>query len=158
MVAQRFGSVGLSLDRTQDGGSSPLGRGFQGRLRRGLVSALLVSIGSLPMSAVEAWSLGKSSSDDAVALADLPKEARATHQLIREGGPFPYEKDGSVFGNRERILPREPRGFYREYTVPTPWARDRGARRIICGGQEVRNPDVCYYTQDHYASFRRIAP
>lgn len=95
---------------------------------------------------------------DAVALPELPKEARATHGLIRSGGPFPYQKDGSVFGNRERLLPMERRGYYREYTVPTPGARDRGARRIVCGGYQARSPEACYYTADHYSSFRRIAP
>ncbi len=89
-------------------------------------------------------------------VADLPREGQATYQLIRQGGPFPYEKDGVVFGNRERQLPRQERGYYREYTVKTPGSRDRGARRIVCGGQEPRNPRACYYTQDHYASFREI--
>ena len=95
--------------------------------------------------------------DDAVvALASLPAEARHTEQLIRSGGPFPYAKDGSVFGNRERQLPRQARGYYREYTVKTPGARDRGARRIVCGGREAAAPEACYYTADHYASFKRI--
>jgi ribonuclease T1 len=89
-------------------------------------------------------------------VADLPWEGQATYQLIRQGGPFPYEKDGVVFGNRERQLPRQDRGYYREYTVKTPGSRDRGARRIVCGGQEPRKPRACYYTQDHYASFREI--
>ena len=93
-----------------------------------------------------------------VALATLPPEAKATHQLILKGGPFPYSKDGTVFGNRERLLPREPRGHYREYTVKTPGARDRGARRIVCGGKPPTQPAICFYTDDHYASFRRIAP
>jgi ribonuclease T1 len=93
-----------------------------------------------------------------VALSDLPAEARQTEQLIRNGGPFPYAKDGTVFGNRERLLPREPRGFYREYTVKTPGSRDRGARRIVCGGEAPTAPKACYYTADHYASFRRIVP
>ena len=91
-----------------------------------------------------------------VALAELPAEARKTEQLIRSGGPFPYAKDGSVFGNRERLLPRQPRGYYREYTVPVPGARNRGARRIVCGGAQPVAPEACYYTADHYASFRRI--
>ena len=95
---------------------------------------------------------------DAVALADLPVEARDTHRLILQGGPFPYpRKDGSVFGNRERLLPRHPRGYYLDYTVPTPGSRGRGARRIVCGGNLPKAPEVCYYTRDHYASFRRIA-
>lgn len=91
-----------------------------------------------------------------VALADLPPEAVKTHGLILSGGPFPYSKDGSVFGNRERLLPLKTRGFYREYTVKTPGARNRGARRIVCGGQQPTAPEACYYTADHYASFRRI--
>lgn len=91
-----------------------------------------------------------------VALAELPPEARKTEQLIRSGGPFPYAKDGTIFGNRERLLPRKPRGHYREYTVRTPGSRDRGARRIVCGGEAPSAPEVCYYTADHYASFRRI--
>jgi ribonuclease T1 len=95
--------------------------------------------------------------DDAVVvLAALPPEARQTEQLIRRGGPFPYAKDGSVFGNRERQLPRQARGYYREYTVKTPDSRDRGARRIVCGGSQADAPDTCYYTGDHYASFKRI--
>ncbi|MFN7855806.1 MAG: ribonuclease domain-containing protein [Acidovorax sp.] len=90
-----------------------------------------------------------------ITLAELPPQGRATYALIHEGGPFPYEKDGTVFGNRERLLPSKQRGYYREYTVKTPGARNRGARRIVCGGQP-RVPDVCYYTSDHYASFREI--
>ena len=86
-----------------------------------------------------------------------PPEARQTHQLILNGGPFPYQKDGTVFGNRERLLPPRARGHYREYTVKTPGAADRGARRIVCGGSPPNRPDVCYYTGDHYASFSRIA-
>ena len=91
-----------------------------------------------------------------VSLQALPQEARDTHRLILSGGPFPYDKDGTVFGNRERLLPGKARGFYREYTVRTPFSRDRGARRIVCGGQQATAPDNCYYTSDHYASFRRI--
>ena len=90
-----------------------------------------------------------------VALAELPSQGRATYALIHEGGPFPYDKDGSVFGNRERLLPQKKRGYYREYTVRTPGVRHRGARRIVCGGA-LRTPDACYYTSDHYASFREI--
>ena len=93
-----------------------------------------------------------------VALAALPAEAQQTERLIRSGGPFPYAKDGIVFGNREQMLPRQPRGFYREYTVRTPGSHDRGARRIVCGGRQPREPEACFYTEDHYASFRRIAP
>ena len=93
-----------------------------------------------------------------VALAQLPAEAQVTHRLILDGGPFPHSKDGVVFGNRERILPREARGYYHEYTVRTPGARDRGARRIVCGGRETKRPEACYYTADHYTSFQRIVP
>lgn len=92
-----------------------------------------------------------------VARAELPREAQATVALIRAGGPFPYSKDGAVFANRERLLPPEARGYYREYTVETPGARDRGARRIVCGGRKPTLPDACFYTGDHYASFARIA-
>ncbi len=86
-----------------------------------------------------------------VALRDLPTEAQATYRLIRQGGPFPHRKDGSIFGNFEKRLPAYRRGYYREYTVPTPGARNRGARRIVAGqGGEF------YYTHDHYNSFSRI--
>ena len=91
-----------------------------------------------------------------VLLTELPREAQETYRAIRKGGPFPYEKDGTVFGNRERLLPREDRGFYREYTVRTPGERTRGARRIVCGGPVPTEPKACYYTQDHYASFRTM--
>jgi ribonuclease T1 len=86
-----------------------------------------------------------------VAPSDLPPQARATLQLIEQGGPFPYSRDGVTFGNYERLLPQRPRGYYREYTVPTPGARNRGARRIIAGKYGER-----YYTDDHYRTFRRI--
>ncbi|MCG2594656.1 guanine-specific ribonuclease N1 and T1 [Ramlibacter sp. XY19] len=90
-----------------------------------------------------------------VKVAELPKQGQETYERIRQGGPFPYDKDGTVFGNRERQLPAESRGYYREYTVATPRSRDRGARRIVCGGP-ARAPHACYYTADHYASFRKI--
>jgi ribonuclease T1 len=85
-----------------------------------------------------------------VAIAELPREARETLTLIKRGGPFPYRKDGSTFGNFEQRLPVHSRGYYREYTVPTPGATDRGARRIVAGA------DGYYYSEDHYGSFRRI--
>ena len=87
--------------------------------------------------------------------AGLPPEALETLALIQRGGPFPYRKDGTTFQNRERLLPAKPRGYYREYTVPTPGSRDRGARRIVAGGNP---PEVFYYTADHYSSFRQIEP
>ncbi len=80
----------------------------------------------------------------------LPKEVEQTVVLIQQGGPFPYSKDGVVFQNRERRLPERERGCYREYTVPTPGSRDRGARRIVTGG---RPASVYYYTADHYRNF-----
>ena len=92
----------------------------------------------------------------AVAIGSLPPEAQSTYQLIYAGGPFPYGKDGTVFLNRERLLPAKGRGYYREYTVKTPRSRDRGPRRIVCGGPS-RVPQACYYTADHYTSFSRIA-
>lgn len=106
-----------------------------------LLSGLLLFVASsvLASSAGEIWS------------ASLPPEARETIALIRKGGPFPYERDGAVFGNRERRLPARERGWYREYTVRTPGARDRGARRIVAG-----RDGTLYYTGDHYRSFRRI--
>ncbi|GAA4342711.1 hypothetical protein GCM10023165_24580 [Variovorax defluvii] len=94
---------------------------------------------------------------ETIALAELPVQGRRTYGAILNGGPFPYEKDGSVFGNRERLLPQARRGHYREYTVETPGSRDRGARRIVCGGERT-TPSACWYTADHYASFRRIVP
>ena len=97
--------------------------------------------------------LEKSSGLPTIGVAELPKEGRETLALIRKGGPYPYAKDGTIFSNRERILPKQPRGFYHEYTVKTPGARDRGARRIICGGKRQQ---ICYYTGDHYASFKTI--
>lgn len=90
-----------------------------------------------------------------VALADLPDPARHLYRLIAQGGPFAYDKDGTVFFNRERLLPVRPRGYYREYTVAHPSARSRGARRIVCGGAP-RQPDACWYTADHYQSFTPI--
>jgi ribonuclease T1 len=90
-----------------------------------------------------------------VAVSALPAEARTTLELIRGGGPFPYSRDGVVFSNRERLLPAQPRGYYHEYTVPTRSAKTRGARRIVCGGN-VAALSECYYSDDHYQSFRKI--
>ena len=91
-----------------------------------------------------------------VVRAELPAQAQTMMTLIEQGGPFKYDKDGTVFGNREKILPARQRGYYREYTVKTPGERSRGARRIVCGGQQPRSPDACFYTDDHYGSFRQI--
>lgn len=86
-----------------------------------------------------------------IAVQKLPDEARQTLALIGTNGPFPYQRDGAVFSNREGRLPKRERGYYREYTVKTPGARDRGARRIVAGRGGER-----YYSDDHYRSFRRI--
>ncbi len=100
--------------------------------------------------------LAKAPSDaPPIAVTHLPKEARTTLELIADGGPFPYSRDGVVFGNREKLLPLHPHGYYHEYTVPTPGSTTRGARRIICGGAKSSVLE-CYYSNDHYQSFRRI--
>jgi len=92
---------------------------------------------------------------EAVAVRDLPVEARQTLFLIKQGGPFPYPRDGVVFGNYEGVLPKEKRGYYHEYTVKTPGVRHRGARRIIAGGT-LQEGQEYFYTDDHYVSFKRI--
>ena len=121
-----------------------------------LTSFLLAAAITSPLAQARSLTDRPAESKSAVvSVAELPRQGRETYELIRQGGPFPYDKDGSVFGNRERLLPSERRGFYREYTVATPGSRDRGARRIVCGGPQ-RAPHACYYTADHYASFRKI--
>jgi ribonuclease T1 len=92
-----------------------------------------------------------------IKVTELPRQGGEMFALIHRGGPFASEKDGAVFGNRERLLPPYKRGYYREYTVTTPGLGHRGTRRIVCGGPAI-TPDVCYYTADHYASFRKILP
>ncbi len=94
--------------------------------------------------------------DDTIRATALPSEARRTLALIKQGGPFPYAKDGAVFGNYEGLLPKQPRGYYHEFTVKTPGSRNRGARRLVVGGKVITSSDEFYYTADHYASFRRI--
>jgi ribonuclease T1 len=106
-------------------------------------------LGAPPLAAKTA------ATDAAIARDTLPPEARETLALIHQGGPFRYDRDGIVFGNREKLLPAKPRSYYHEYTVGTPGVKTRGARRIICGGPE-KAPDACWYTQDHYQSFMRI--
>ncbi|WP_397412558.1 ribonuclease domain-containing protein [Polaromonas sp.] len=125
------------------------------RLAAAVVLAAL-STGFSP-SSVEAKGPVPAAEVSTISVAALPEQARHMVRLIYQGGPFRYDKDGSVFGNRERILPAKTRGYYREYTVRTPGERSRGARRIVCGGFVPTTPDACYYTDDHYASFRRIA-
>jgi ribonuclease T1 len=111
-----------------------------------LVAALL-ALASLPADAQR----GPAPDATEVDAAQLPKEARETLALIKKGGPYPYAKDGTVFGNREGRLPKQKRGYYREFTVKTPGERTRGARRIVAGP-----PGEYWYTDDHYATFRRI--
>ena len=127
-----------------------------GRLRTAGFAVLLVlsaSFMGLHPSLVQA----KGSVDTGtIAVSQMPPQGQSMMTLIFQGGPFRYDKDGTVFGNRERILPAKNRGYYREYTVKTPSERTRGARRIICGGLKPAAPDACYYTDDHYASFRKI--
>lgn len=118
---------------------------------RAIAAALTVSLAFLAPGAGAQRAPAKPSLVGEIPAAQLPAEARATLALIRKGGPFPYAKDGAVFSNREKALPRQRRGYYREYTVKTPHVRTRGARRIIWGaGGEF------YYTDDHYNHFWRI--
>lgn len=111
--------------------------------------ALLLAIAALA-GVAQFNATGKSAE---ISAAELPGEARDTLALIRGGGPFPYTKDGAVFSNREGRLPERERGYYREYTVKTPGNRSRGARRIVAG-----EAGDYWYTEDHYATFRRIRP
>ena len=111
---------------------------------------VVFALASMPVEAGELPSLGKDAIG-IIAVAELPAEARDALRAIKQGGPFAYPRDGVAFKNYERILPQQPRGYYREYTVKTPGARNRGARRIVCG-----KPVECYYTADHYQTFKRI--
>ncbi|PIV88119.1 MAG: ribonuclease [Hydrogenophilales bacterium CG17_big_fil_post_rev_8_21_14_2_50_63_12] len=113
---------------------------------------LFLLLALLPFAALAFWPGEKPRVVAEIPVAQLPIEARATLSLIKQGGPFPYSRDGIVFGNRERLLPAQARGYYREYTVPTPGSRNRGARRIIAGGRGAEY----WYTADHYRSFKRV--
>ena len=119
-----------------------------------LTSMILAAVMVIPVSVQAASSF--QSSNGTVALSELPRQGQEVYARIHQGGPFTYEKDGVVFGNYEHLLPAQRRGFYHEYTVKTPGERNRGAKRIICGGRQKQAPDACYYTDDHYASFRQI--
>ena len=112
-----------------------------------LITSLILQLAGAPTFALEPQKTKLSE----VTLADLPREGRETVLLIKQGGPFPYKRDGAVFGNFERRLPVKERGYYREYTVPTPGSHDRGARRIIAGRR-----GEYYYTDDHYQTFHPI--
>ena len=130
--------------------------------------AVLLSAAALPASA---FARGDAPGLREIRLQELPAEGRQTLQLIRDGGPFPHDRDGITFGNREKLLPAAPRGHYSEYTVPTPGLNHRGARRIVLGCERqrpqsgvtgplrlphCRGGGEFYYTADHYRSFRRI--
>lgn len=125
---------------------------------RGAVWALgLACVTLVPLQTVQAF-VPTQAGSPSISRTELPSEGREVLARIENGDSFRHPKDGSVFGNRERLLPRQTRGYYREYTVPTPGLKHRGAKRIVCGGEPKRRPDACYYTEDHYASFRLIAP
>lgn len=120
------------------------------------VATSLAALALLVASAGEARTVN-CATGQSIAARDLPRQGQDTLALIAAGGPFASDRDGVQFGNRERILPKEKRGFYREYTVRTPGVKSRGARRIVCGGVE-RATDQCYYSDDHYQSFKCITP
>jgi ribonuclease T1 len=125
-------------------------------VRRPFAALALAAVAILWLAAaLPAHARGHHAAAAEIAVGELPPEARETLARIRAGGPFPFERDGITFGNREHNLPAHERGYYHEYTVVTPGLRTRGARRIICGGRRSA-PDACYYTDDHYRTFRRI--
>lgn len=121
-----------------------------------LVSLMLVLATACGVTTIERPTTGASVDPESglpyIDQDQLPVQARQTLRLIDQGGPYPYDEDGSVFGNREQLLPEEPDGYYREYTVTTPGEDDRGARRIVTGDDDT----IFYYTDDHYQSFSRI--
>ncbi len=125
---------------------------MKGRWRLAVAFLALATLLAVGPTAAPACARGGAPQEaQEITVAELPAEARATIRLIKQGGPFPYERDGTVFRNFEKRLPLRERGYYQEYTVPTPGARTRGARRIVAGrGGEL------YYTADHYRSFVRI--
>ena len=120
-------------------------------MTRALLAALafVLAFAGFPTQAQRESAPGLAATE--IAAKDLPKEGRDTLALIKKGGPFPYAKDGTVFGNREGRLPKQKRGYYKEFTVRTPGERTRGARRIVAGAK-----GDYWYTDDHYATFRRI--
>lgn len=131
----------------------------RGRLWIGLAAVLALALLTWALNQGGGFSGGGRDGDadpvdlPRVVLSELPPEAALTVDLIHDGGPFPYDRDGVVFENREGLLPPAPSGYYHEYTVPTPGATDRGARRIIEGSD-----GQLYWTDDHYRSFERISP
>ena len=117
------------------------------------LSVLFAMLLALASAHTHAYALGSNNDREMqiIAVSALPPEGRETLHLIKQGGPFPYPRDGVIFSNFEKRLPKRERGYYREFTVKTPGARNRGARRIVCG-----QPVECYYSADHYQTFRRI--
>ena len=132
------------------------------QLKKGLLKVIWVTVVFAGIWGTSGWVHAKQDANDLnlpiVLLAELPLEARQTFALIQASGPFAHEKDGVIFFNRERILPAKPRGRYREYTVPTPGLKHRGARRLVCEVASQTVIDPCYYTGDHYRSFKRVLP
>jgi ribonuclease T1 len=118
--------------------------------------SLLLLVTSVTIGVTQAKGFAREETLATVTVSELPKQGQQVYALIAQGGPFAYDKDGVVFGNREQLLPKYKRGYYREYTVKTSGVRNRGAKRIVCGGLQVQSPDACYYTEDHYSSFRKI--
>ena len=121
-----------------------------------MLLAFSANLATVWFSAAQAKTPSSAAVTETVTAAQLPPQGRSMLTLVYQGGPFKHDKDGTVFGNRERLLPANIRTYYREYTVRTPGERSRGARRIVCGGLEAAAPDACFYTDDHYASFRKI--
>lgn len=148
-VQPRQTNVGSQIPLIQQRQTQPLrGPRVLARALSGMVLALAFIQPSLARQQAEGL-------PGTIAVQQLPNEARQTLERIEAGGPYPYEKDGSRFGNYERILPQQQRGYYREYTVKSQSSRNRGAKRIVCGGDQ-RAANDCYYTEDHYNSFKRI--
>ena len=118
--------------------------------------SLLLLVTGVTVGFAQAKGFAREETLATVSVSELPKQGQQVYALIVQGGPFAYDKDGVVFGNREQQLPKHKRGYYREYTVKTLGVRNRGAKRIVCGGLQVQSPEACYYTEDHYSSFRKI--
>lgn len=126
-------------------------------LRRILSSAALAALALVAVQSSNAQARAPACPvGGVIAVQDLPRQGKETLALIAQGGPFASNRDGISFNNRERILPKAKRGYYREYTVRTPGVKHRGARRIVCGGDQ-RALQACYYSDDHYQSFKCIA-
>ena len=130
--------------------------GFKVGFRHWLKLSLFLIVTGVTICAVQAKGFTREETLATIAVSELPKQGQHVYALIAQGGPFAHNKDGVVFGNREQQLPKHKRGYYREYTVKTSGVSHRGAKRIVCGGLQVQSPDACYFTEDHYSSFRKI--